>query len=304
MEVMILCRSEHQVLAKKQSISKGMLFIAVVLAIALEARMIVQCYEIDAPEVSSQIRIVLVTDLHSCYYGKEQEKLIRAIDAQAPDLLLLGGDIFDDEMSDTNTEHFLAGISGRYPCYYVTGNHEYWSGTEKFKHKMSILKKYGIAILSNVCKTIQIHGETLNLCGVDDPDSYMIRFDKALDPQGYKTAKSQKIDAFNQHLDAVRSQAPQAYFTILLSHRPELFAHYASRGFDLVLCGHAHGGQWRIPGVLNGLYAPNQGLFPPYAGGRYEKDSTTMIVSRGLARESTFVPRIFNPPELVVITIH
>ena len=88
MEVMVLCRSEHQILAKKQSIGKGMLFIAVVLAIALDARMIVQCYEIDAPEVSSQIRIVLVTDLHSCYYGKEQEKLIRAIDAQAPDLLL------------------------------------------------------------------------------------------------------------------------------------------------------------------------------------------------------------------------
>lgn len=295
---------------KKQSVGKQILFVVmilalvVVLAIGLDARMIVQCYEIDAPAVSSQIRIVLVTDLHSCYYGKDQEKLIRAIDAQTPDLLLLGGDIFDDEMSDTNTELFLAGISGRYPCYYVTGNHEYWSGAEKFQQKMAILEKYGITILSNVCKTIQIHGETINLCGVDDPDSYMLRFDKALDPQGYQTAKDQQLNTFDQHLDAVRSQAPQAHFTILLSHRPELFAHYASRGFDLVLCGHAHGGQWRIPGVLNGLYAPNQGLFPPYAGGRYEKDSTTMIVSRGLARESTFVPRMFNPPELVVITIN
>lgn len=280
------------------------LALAVVLVIALDARMIVQYYEIDAREVSSQVRIVLVTDLHSCYYGEGQEKLISAIDAQAPDLLLLGGDIFDDEMADANTERFLEGISGQYPCYYVTGNHEYWSGTEKFDHKMSILKKYGVTILSGVCETIQVNGETVNLCGVDDPDSYMVRFDKDLDPQGYKNAKSQKINTFNQHLDAVKSQAPKEHFTILLSHRPELFESYVSRGFDLVLCGHAHGGQWRIPGVLNGLYAPNQGLFPPYAGGRYEKDNTTMIVSRGLARESTFVPRIFNPPELVVITIN
>ena len=92
-------------------------------------------------------------------------------------------------------------------------------------------------------------------------------------------------------------------YTILLSHRPELFEHYVSRGFDLVLCGHAHGGQWRIPRILNGLYAPNQGLFPQYAGGQYDSDATTMIVSRGLARESTRLPRIFNRPELVLVEI-
>ena len=110
------------------------------------------------------------------------------------------------------------------------------------------------------------------------------------------------IQAFNRHLDAVKAQAKKDHFTVLLSHRPELFENYVSRAFDLVLCGHAHGGQWRIPGVLNGLYAPQQGLFPLYAGGKYEKGSTTMIVSRGLAKETTPIPRIFNPPELVVVT--
>ena len=92
-------------------------------------------------------------------------------------------------------------------------------------------------------------------------------------------------------------------FNILLIHRPENFEHYADLGFDLVLAGHAHGGQWRIPGLLNGLYCPGEGLFPKYAGGLYQIDGTTMIVSRGLAKESNFVPRIFNRPELVIIDI-
>ena len=168
---------------------------------------------------------------------------------------------------------------------------------------MSILEKYGVTILSGACESIEVNGATVNLCGVDDPDSYMVRFDRESNPQDYENAKNGKINTFHQQLDAVRLQAPKEHFTVLLSHRPELFENYVSRGFDLVLCGHAHGGQWRIPGVLNGLYAPNQGLFPPYAGGKYEKANSTMIVSRGLARETTFVPRIFNPPELVVITI-
>ena len=291
------------VYAQANAFAAVVIALAVVLAIALGCCMIVRYYDIKAQKGSSQVRIVLVTDLHSCYYGQGQEKLVSAIHAQSPDMLLLGGDIFDDEMSDTNTERFLARIAGQYPCYYVTGNHEYWSGAEEFTVKMSILKKYGVTILSGVCETIEVNGVMINLCGVDDPDSYMVRFDREQDPQGYKRAKIQKINTFNQQLDALKAQAQKEYFTILLTHRPELFENYVSRGFDLVLCGHAHGGQWRIPGVLNGLFAPNQGLFPPYAGGRYERGNTTMIVSRGLAKESTFVPRIFNPPELVGVTI-
>ncbi|MDE5792514.1 MAG: metallophosphoesterase, partial [Oscillospiraceae bacterium] len=92
-------------------------------------------------------------------------------------------------------------------------------------------------------------------------------------------------------------------YKILLSHRPELFEDYVTANFDLVLAGHAHGGQWRIPVILNGLYAPDQGLFPKFAGGFYQKENTTMIVSRGLARESTRIPRIYNQPELVVIDL-
>ena len=89
----------------------------------------------------------------------------------------------------------------------------------------------------------------------------------------------------------------------MLAHRPERIKDYLAYGFDLILSGHAHGGQWRIPGLLNGLLAPNQGLFPQYAGGRYDWEGTVFLVSRGLARESTRVPRIFNPPELVAVDL-
>lgn len=93
-------------------------------------------------------------------------------------------------------------------------------------------------------------------------------------------------------------------FTVLLAHRPERIDKYAATGdFDLVVSGHAHGGQVRIPGLINGLFAPNQGFFPKYAGGQYEVDGTTLVVSRGLARESTRIPRVFNRPELVLVEI-
>ena len=110
-------------------------------------------------------------------------------------------------------------------------------------------------------------------------------------------------EAVQEEIWKIEETAGTEIFTVLLSHRPELFEIYQKYEFDLVLSGHAHGGQWRIPGLLNGLFAPNQGLFPKYAGGRYDYAGGTMIVSRGLARESTKVPRIFNRPELVVVDV-
>ncbi|MBP5669242.1 MAG: metallophosphoesterase [Lachnospiraceae bacterium] len=103
-------------------------------------------------------------------------------------------------------------------------------------------------------------------------------------------------------MEGADKKASGAY-TVLLSHRPESFEAYVNKGVDLALAGHAHGGQWRIPFLINGMFAPDQGLFPKYAGGRYEKYGTTMIVSRGLARESTILPRFCNPPELVIIDL-
>ena len=257
----------------------------ILLFAAFDCSMIVRKYEIDAQQLDSPIRIALVTDLHSCRYGENQNTLIDAVFAQNPDLVLLGGDIFDDDIEDDNAEMFLAGISGSYLCYYVTGNHEYWSGAENFSRKMAILEKYGIPVLAGDCMKLEMNGQCINLCGVDDP-------------------AGGGEEEFLRQLQIMGKAEQNDDYTILLSHRPEYWEEYRNCGFDLVLCGHAHGGQWRIPGLLNGLFAPDQGLFPEYAGGMYAQDGRMMIVSRGLARESTRIPRIFNRPELVMVELY
>ena len=90
-------------------------------------------------------------------------------------------------------------------------------------------------------------------------------------------------------------------FTILLSHRPELFDIYADHGMDLILSGHAHGGQFRLP-FIGGLVAPNQGLFPEYDAGIYTEGNTNMLVSRGVG--NSILPfRINNRPEVILIEL-
>ena len=253
----------------------------------------VQNYTVKAAGIAHPLRIALITDLHSCAYGEGQLDLLDAVDAASPDLILLGGDIFDDVLPDDNAEAFLRGIGGRYPAYYVTGNHEYWSGGTGFRRKMAILEDCGILRLSGESAAVAVNGDRINLCGVDDPYAWA-------DNGGFTEHSD---GSFRQQVAQAAGQTEGSAYTILLTHRPEMLAVYGQYGFDLVLAGHAHGGQWRIPGLLNGLWAPNQGLFPAYAGGLYEQDGIVMIVSRGLSRESTQVPRWYNRPELVIIDL-
>ena len=244
-------------------------------------------YTLRSPKVERAIRIAFLSDLHSCNYGENAQTLVSAIERQRPDLILLGGDIFDDVLPDDNTEALLQQISGRYPCYYVTGNHEYWSGTEAFARKMRILEENHVTRLNNEAATVTVQGVQINICGVNDPEA----------------AKIGERFSFNEALEHVARISANRNFTLLISHRPERIDDYAKYPFDLVLAGHAHGGQWRIPHLINGVYAPNQGVFPKYAGGMYMRGDTCMIVGRGLARESTRIPRFFNRPELVIIDI-
>ncbi|MEA4853325.1 MAG: metallophosphoesterase [Christensenella sp.] len=254
----------------------------------------IQAYDVDAKEIENHIKIALIADLHSCSYGEKERILANEITRQDPDLILFAGDIFDDEIPDDNTEYLLEKIAAAYPCYYVTGNHEYWSGSSAFDQKMRILKKYGVIRLSGTVRTITINGETLNIGGVDDPDSALLA------PAG----EQQNTQTVKEQVDRVKKLADNGNYTVLLSHRPELTALYDDPRIDLTVCGHAHGGQWRIPGLVNGIYAPNQGFFPKYAGGKYSMEHTTMIVSRGLARESIRIPRFYNRPEIVMINLH
>lgn len=273
---------------KRKKVLTVLISIFVILFIAilgLDSSLKTQFYQLDSDKISGRLRIALVSDLHSCAYGEEQDELIQAIVLQKPDLVLLCGDICDDILPRHNTEALLKGIAYRYPCYYVTGNHEYWS--HEFGSILQMFRSYGIIILNGSYNTVEINGQRLNICGITDPDAAIYT----------DTPNTQT------QLEALKHAHDNGLYTILLAHRPEKIETYLPYGFDLVLSGHAHGGQWRLPGLINGLYAPHQGFFPKYAGGEYRFDNTIMIVSRGLARESTRVPRIFNRPELVIIDL-
>ncbi|GHV34586.1 phosphoesterase [Clostridia bacterium] len=256
-----------------------------IIAVALNQSLSVSYFKIATDKIDGEMKFVLVTDFHSCNYGKSQSELLGAIDAEQPDAVLLCGDIFDDKLLPDNTIELIKGI--KYPCYYVTGNHEFWSRkADDFKN---ILRYYGVKVLEGTSEILEIRGERVRICGIDDPDT-----------DNYPSGSA----SYALQVEKLKTTIESTIFTLLLSHRPERITELLQLNPDLVLSGHAHGGQWRIPYILeNGLLAPNQGLFPKYTNGAYYFGGSELIVSRGLARESTAVPRIFNQPELVVITL-
>lgn len=267
---------------KKKTLIVLLSFIAVMLILTLISEFpLVE--NIELPGSSSGIRCILITDLHSCYYGKDQKDLVKMVDKEAPDIVFLSGDIFDDRKKDDNAKEFLEQIAGRYICFYVTGNHEYWSG--RVEDMCSYVESTGITVLRGDLSSITVKGRKIDVCGVDDP-TFMTD------------------EEWFGELDDAFSKTSEDSYKILLSHRPEKIEVYERYDFDLILSGHAHAGQFRIPFVNRGVYAPNQGLFPKYINGFYElKNGTGLIVSRGLARESTPLPRFFNNPEIIVFEL-
>ena len=166
--------------------------------------------------------------------------------------------------------------------YYVSGNHE--ARVPEYEDLKNGLVKAGAVILENQKVRITREGESITLMGIDDPsfqENYLLG-----DAEGVaKQAISDLQDASDG-------------YTILLSHRPELFDTYVDSGVDLVFSGHAHGGQFRLP-FVGGLVAPNQGFFPQYDAGQFDEENTTMIVSRGVG--NSIIPiRFNNRPEIVV----
>lgn len=250
--------------------------------IALDERLILRTYTVASPKLTVEVRLAVVTDFHS---SDNADDVVAMVASCAPDAVLLVGDVFDDDIANRPTERTLSlmrQLSAQYPCYYVSGNHEAWTGEMDALYQQT--EEAGVTVLRMSSGVLTVLGQRIALCGIPDP--YEMVFSGAQDTE----------EQLRQALEDVDS----ADFTVLLAHRPELLAKYAQFPLDLVVSGHAHGGQVRIPGVLNGLYAPNQGWFPKMAGGAYTQDGTTLIVSRGLAVR-TRLPRIFNRPEVVLV---
>ena len=235
---------------------------------------------------NSSINIVHISDLHGVTYGENQKLIIDKIKMQEPDLILLTGDIFDDNSSFHGTELFLSGISSIAPTYFVTGNHEYRS--KRLDEVMKILELYNIKVLSDEYLNIKVNENDIILAGIGD--------------QVKKIYKNNDYDQEYLMEKNFRELDNENKYKILLAHRPENINLYQKFSFNLILSGHTHGGQIRIPYILNGLFAPDQWFFPKYAGGIYYHENIIHIISRGLFIHP-MLPRIFNPPEIVVIKL-
>ena len=259
----------------------------VFLCIACWKGLRIQYYIQETDKLSAPVRLAVLTDLHGSTYGAGQKELLQAIESHQPDLVLLVGDMWDDSGDSAATWDLLTGLAGAYPCYYVTGNHE-WR-LDDVQQLKSRIRDYGVVVLEGTVEMVEVKGQQLYIAGVDDPSAF----------QGMQSSTA--LDSWQAQLDSCSAQLDGRHYSILLTHRPERIAQYQESGFDLLLAGHAHGGQVRIPGLINGLYAPNQGFFPAYAGGQYDLGLCTLIVSRGLCKNA--LPRVFNRPELLIVDI-
>ena len=238
------------------------------------------------PQSFDGYRIAHVSDLHNAEMGKDNEKLLTILRDADPDMIAITGDLIDSR--STNVEialNFIREAVKIAPCYYVTGNHE--ARVNEYDELKSGMESAGVIVLEDAQTEISLDGDAITLIGVNDP-SYQT---------DYLFGDSETV--MNTKLEELHTENGE--FTVLLSHRPELFDTYADHGLDLVLSGHAHGGQFRLP-FIGGLVAPNQGLFPEYDAGIYTEGNTNMLVSRGIG--NSILPfRINNRPEVILIEL-
>ena len=238
------------------------------------------------PQGFEGFRIAQVSDLHNAEFGEGNEKLIQLLSQTDPDIIVLTGDLIDSRHTDIEIALDFARQEIKLaPVYYVSGNHE--ARVREYEDLKMGLAEAGVVILENQNVQITREGESITLMGIDDPSFQ----------EDYLFGDSESVA--RQAIDDLQNESEG--YTILLSHRPELFDLYVDTGMDLVFSGHAHGGQFRLP-FVGGLVAPNQGFFPKFDEGRFTEENTTMIVSRGVG--NSIIPiRFNNRPEIVLVTL-
>ena len=245
-------------------------------------------YNIESNKIPKDFdgfKIAQISDFHNTKSKKLTNDLVEKIKKSKPNIIVLTGDLIESNKTNIDIAiSFIKKINNIAPIYYVTGNHEAKiSNYEELKNK---LEKNKVIILDDKLEIIKKDKSMINIIGIDDPSF------------NFNTYRD---DSTIIQDNLIPIQFDKNDFTILLSHRPELIETYAENNFDLVLSGHAHGGQIRIP-FIGGLIAPNQGLLPKYTSGIYEIKNTKIIVSRGIG--NSILPfRVNNRPELVIVEL-
>ena len=240
------------------------------------------------PASFSGFRVAQVSDLHNAEFGENNAKLLQLLSECQPDMIAITGDLIDANHTDIETALAFANEAVKIaPVYYVSGNHE--ARCSEYDTLKTGLEAAGITVLEDEAVYLERDGKTIVLLGLADPD-FSIKGDLFGEVPAMVSTKLNKL------------MEQETAYSVLLSHRPELFETYVACGVDLVLSGHAHGGQFRLP-FVGGLIAPNQGLFPKYDAGLYTDGNTNMVVSRGLG--NSIIPiRFNNRPEIIVIELY
>ena len=240
----------------------------------------------ELPTSFDGFRIVQVSDLHNAEIGEGNEKLLTTLQDVQPNIIVLTGDLIDSRKTKVDVAlKFAQNAMQIAPCYYVTGNHE--ARVTEYSELKEGLTALGVVVLEDTHTKVELDGESITLLGVNDPS---FQTDYLLGDA--ETVMRGTLSRLTEETDG---------FTLLLSHRPELFDIYVEFGIDLVFSGHAHGGQFRLP-FIGGVFAPNQGFFPKYDGGMFVQGNTSMLVSRGVG--NSIIPfRINNKPEVILIEL-
>lgn len=238
------------------------------------------------PEEFDGFKILHISDLHNKSFGRDQKYLLKKIEEAEADIILITGDLIDRRRFDLKPAlEFIEGAKRLAPIYYVPGNHEAWSG--KYEDIRKELVDQGVEVLDDRKLELKRKGKQIEILGLRDPGFYEESF---FYDMGIREISDRLMDLNDSNK-----------FKILLSHRPELVDLYSQEDIDMIFSGHAHGGQFRLPG-LGGLVAPDQGFFPKYTSGSHKIDNSTLYVSRGLG--NSIIPiRIFNRPEIIVVTL-
>lgn len=238
------------------------------------------------PQSFSGFRIAQVSDLHNAQFGENNEKLITLLSQTDPDIIVITGDLIDSRHTDIEIAlDFCRSAMEIAPVYYVTGNHE--ARVAEYGDLKTGMEEAGVILLENEKVQLEREGESITLMGIQDPSF----------TTDYLFGDAESVAA---HTLSELQNASDGY-TVLLSHRPELFDVYVASNIDLVFSGHAHGGQFRLP-FIGGLVAPNQGFLPKYDAGQFTEENTTMIVSRGVG--NSIIPLRFNNcPEIIAFEL-
>lgn len=276
---------------KKRITISALLFVVAVLLIYSNVAIGVTEYDIKSQKVPFSFegfKIVQISDFHNAKFGKGNKRLVTIVRDLKPDIIVITGDFIDSEHTDIDTAlSFVMELEKIAPCYYVTGNHESWlQESDTWTSFEQVLKEEKIIILHDKSLELIRDGLSINLIGIDDPE-YVRKDDELIQHDAKSLLENLK--------------EPDEY-NILLSHRPELFEDYVDEDVDLVLAGHTHGGQIRLP-FIGGVAAPDQGLFPKYDAGLFREKNTSMIISRGLGN-SILPIRINDEPEVVEVILH